>query len=67
MDSTPKKGNPADNVQLEEEGPNKGDDLLDSPIHTPPQCKSTSPFSCNRGWAMDRRRGMRREGVKKSI
>jgi len=67
MDSAPNKGNPAGNVPLEEEGPNKGDDLLDSPIHTPPQSKSPSHFSCQRGWAMGRGRRMRREGEKKSI
>jgi len=43
----------------------KGDNLLDSPIHTPPQCKSKSLFSCHRGWAMGR--GIGREGEKKSI
>jgi len=64
MDSAPNEGDPAGNVPLEEEGPNKGDDLLDSPTHTAPQSKSPSPFSCHRGWSMGRERGMRREGVK---
>jgi len=43
---------------LEEEGPNKWDDLLDSPTHTPPQSITFS---------VGRRRGMRREGAEKSI
>jgi len=43
MDSAPNKGNPTGNVPLEEEEPDKGDDLLDSQIHTPPQSKSASP------------------------
>jgi len=67
MDSAPKKGNSVDNTSLEEKGPDKGDDLLDSPIHTPPQSKSPPPYSCHRGWAMGRGRGMGREGLKKSI
>jgi len=36
MDLAPNKGHPAGNVPLKEEGPNKGDDLLNSPIYTPP-------------------------------
>jgi len=68
MDSAPDKGNPAGNITLEEEGPNKGDDLLDSSIHTPPpQSKSPSHFSCHRGWAMGRGGGMRRQGAEMSI
>jgi len=52
---------------IKEEGPNKEDDLSDNPIHTPPQIKSLSPFSCHGSWSMGRGRGMRGEGVKKSI
>jgi len=59
MDLAPNKGNPASNVPLKEEGPNKGEDLLESPIHIPPQIKSTSPFLCHRGWAMGKGRRMR--------
>jgi len=67
MNSAPIKGNQAGNVPLEEEGPHKGDDLLDSPIHTPPQSKSPSPFLCHRGWAMGSGRGIGREGVEKAL
>jgi len=41
--------------------------LLKAPTHTPPQSKPPSPFSCHRGWAMGRGRGMRREGVENFI
>jgi len=36
MNSAPNKGDSVGNTLLEEKGPDKGDDLLDSPIHTPP-------------------------------
>jgi len=49
MDSAPNKGNSAGNIPLKEEGPSKGDDLLHSPIHTPSQSKSPSPFSYGHG------------------
>jgi len=48
--SAPNKSNLKGHVPLEEKGPNKGDDLLDSPIHTPPPSKSPSPFSCHVPW-----------------
>jgi len=40
--------------------------LIDTPIHTPPQSKTPLPLSCHRGWAMGRRKGMIREGMKSS-
>jgi len=67
MDSAPNKGNSAGKVLLEEAGPNKRGDLLDTPIHTPPQSKSPSPFSCHSTWGMGRGRGMRQERKKKFI
>jgi len=51
--------NPVGHVLLEETGSDKGVNLLEIPTHTPPQSKSP-PFSCHRGWAMGRGRGMRR-------
>jgi len=35
MNSAPNKGNSVGDTPLEEKGPDKGDDLLDSSIHTP--------------------------------
>jgi len=67
MDSVPNKGISVGNAPLEEKGPDKEEDLLDSPIHIPPQSKSPSAFSCHRGWLMGRGRGIRREGAEKSI
>jgi len=67
MDLASNKGNSAGNVLLEKAGPNTNGDLLETPIHTPPQSKSPSPFSCHLTWDMGRRKRMRREGKKKSI
>jgi len=60
----PIEGNPVVRVLLEETESDKEVNLLQTPTHTPSQSKSTSPFSCHRGWAMGRGRGMRREGQK---
>jgi len=53
------RGNPVGQVLLEETESDKGINLLETPTHTPPQSKPSSPFSCHRGWAMGRGRGMR--------
>jgi len=41
------KGNPVGHVLLEETGSDKGVNLLETPIHTPPQSKSPSSLSCH--------------------
>jgi len=64
MGSAPNKDNLVCHAPLEETESCKGLKFLDTPIHTPPQSKSPLPFSCNRGWAIGRRRGMGR-GVEK--
>jgi len=64
--SAPNKGNPVGHALLEETESYEGVNLIDNLIQTPPQSKSTLPFSCHCGWDMGRGRGMRREGVKSS-
>jgi len=49
MGSAPNKGNPVGHAPLEETGPYKGVNLLDTPNHTPLRSKSQLPFSCHRG------------------
>jgi len=66
MGSGPNKGNLVGHVTLEETESCNEEHFLDTPIHTPPQGKSPSPFPYHRGWAMGRWRGMGREGVKSS-
>jgi len=58
------KGNLVGNVPLGETKSCKWVNFLDTPIHTPPQSKSTSPLLCHRDWVMGRGRGTGREGVK---
>jgi len=66
MGLAPNKDNLVGHAPLDETESCKGVKLIDTPIHTPPQSKSPSPFSCHRGWAMGKGRRMRREGVKSS-
>jgi len=65
--SASNRGNSVGHVPLEETESDKGVNLLDTPTHTPPRSKSPSHFSCHRGWAMGRGRGMRREGLENSL
>jgi len=72
MDSAPNKGNSAGSLtycwkRLDQIQHYTRGDLLDTPTHTPPQNKSTSPFLCHRTWGMGRGRRVRREGEKTSI
>jgi len=46
MDSAPDKGNSVGNAPLEEKGPIKGDDLLDSSIHILP-LKASPHYLCH--------------------
>jgi len=42
----------------------KGENFLDTPNHTPSQCKSPSRILFHRGWSMGRGKGVGREGGK---
>jgi len=66
MGPAPNKGNPVGHAPLEGTESCKGVNFLDTLIHTPPQSKSLSSFSCHRGWIMGRGRGVGREGLKSS-
>jgi len=66
-DSTPNTGTLAGNALLEETGPNTRGCLLGTLIPTPPQSKSTSPFSSHCTKGIGRGRGIRKEGEKNSI
>jgi len=66
MGSAHNMGNLVGHVPLEETESCKGENFLDTPIHTPPRSKSQSHFPCHRGWAMGRGKGVRREGAKSS-
>jgi len=52
MGTAPNNGNPVGHVPLGETESCKGENFLDTPIHTPPQSKSRLSFPCHRGWAM---------------
>jgi len=65
-DSAPIWGTLAGNALLKETGPNTRGCLLGTPIPTPPQSKSTSPFVSHCNNDIGRVRGIRREGEKNS-
>jgi len=58
------KGNWGSHVPPEEEESCKGEELLETPTLTTPRRNTPSTFSCHRGWAMGRERGVQLEGVK---
>jgi len=62
MGPAPNKGNPVGHVPLEETESCKGENFLDTSIHTPPQCKPPSTFPCHCGCAMGRGRGGEERG-----
>jgi len=66
MDRAANKGTPVDQIPLEGTGSSKGENFLDTPIHTPPQSKSPSLQPFHHGWATGRGRGMGRKGPKSS-
>jgi len=66
MGPAPNKGNPVGHALSEKTESCKGVNFLDNPNHTPPRSKTPLPFSCHRGWAMGRGKGVGREEVKSS-
>jgi len=62
--SAPNKDNLVGHVPLEETESCKGENFLDTPIHTLSQSKPPSSFPYHHGWAMGRGRGVGREGAK---
>jgi len=58
----PNKGTPVGHLPLEATESSKGENFLDTPIHTPLQSKSPSPVPFHHGWAMGRRRGWDERG-----
>jgi len=64
MSPAPNKGNSVGNVPPGETESCKGENFLDTPTHTPPQSKSTSPLLCHRDWVKGRGRGWDERGEK---